>query len=140
MQKDANLVELEKCCQTHIFLQKFVLIQPRTSPPKICKFFLIFPILLTLTPNLPTNSELPGREHAVEAGERAVEEASRAARDGRALVHGGPRPHGRVRGHVPPLRHALAQAPHLSKLSEVVTVGGVEGRNFVKISSKFHQI
>ena len=37
MQKDANLVELEKCCQTHSFLQKFVLIQPRTSPPKICK-------------------------------------------------------------------------------------------------------
>ena len=37
MQKDANLVELEKCCQTHIFLQNFVLIQPRTSPPKICK-------------------------------------------------------------------------------------------------------
>ena len=37
MQKDANLVELEKCCRTHIFLQNFVLIQPRTSPPKICK-------------------------------------------------------------------------------------------------------
>ena len=37
VQKDANLVELEKCCQTHIFLQKFVLIQPRTSPLKICK-------------------------------------------------------------------------------------------------------
>ena len=37
VQKDANLVELEKCCRTHIFLQKFVLIQPRTSPPKICK-------------------------------------------------------------------------------------------------------
>ena len=37
MQKYANLVELEKCCQTHIFLQNFVLIQPRTSPPKICK-------------------------------------------------------------------------------------------------------
>ena len=37
MQKDAHLVELEKCCQTHIFLQNFVLIQPRTSPPKICK-------------------------------------------------------------------------------------------------------
>ena len=35
VQKDANLVELEKCCQTHIFLQKFVLIHPRTSPPKI---------------------------------------------------------------------------------------------------------
>ena len=26
VQKDANLVELEKCCQTHIFLQNFVLI------------------------------------------------------------------------------------------------------------------
>ena len=34
------------------FLQNFVLIQPRTSPPKICKILLIFPILLTLTPNL----------------------------------------------------------------------------------------
>ena len=37
MQKYAHLVELEKCCQTHIFLRNFVLIQPRTSPPKICK-------------------------------------------------------------------------------------------------------
>ena len=34
VRKDANLVELEKCCQTHIFLQTFVLIQPRTSPVK----------------------------------------------------------------------------------------------------------
>ena len=42
MQKDANLVELEKCCQTHIFLQNFVSIQPRTSPPKICKKFANF--------------------------------------------------------------------------------------------------
>ena len=48
VQKDANLVELEKCCQTHIFLQNFVLVQPRTSPSKICK---ILPILITLTPN-----------------------------------------------------------------------------------------
>ena len=39
MQKDANLVELEKCCPTHVFLQTFGLIQPRTSPPKICKIF-----------------------------------------------------------------------------------------------------
>ena len=37
MQKYANLVEPEKCCRTHIFLQNFVLIQPRTSSPKICK-------------------------------------------------------------------------------------------------------
>ena len=34
MQKCAHLVDLEKCCQTHIFLQNFVLIQLRTSPPK----------------------------------------------------------------------------------------------------------
>ena len=33
------LLDLEKCCQTHIYLQNFVLIQPRTSPPKICKIF-----------------------------------------------------------------------------------------------------
>ena len=37
VQKNADLVELEKCCQTHIFLQNFVLIQPRTSPPNIYK-------------------------------------------------------------------------------------------------------
>ena len=58
MQKDANLVDLEKCCQTHIFLQNFVLIQPRTSPPKICKNLVIFPILLTLTPN-PNEARSP---------------------------------------------------------------------------------
>ena len=33
-----------KCCQTHIFLQNFVLIQPRTSPPKICKISTILQI------------------------------------------------------------------------------------------------
>ena len=41
MQKCATLVELEKCCQTHIFVQNFVLIQPRTSPPKNCKKMLV---------------------------------------------------------------------------------------------------
>ena len=47
MQKYGNLVELEKCCQTHIFLQNVVLIQPRTSPPKFaksCKNLSILPI------------------------------------------------------------------------------------------------
>ena len=43
VQKGAKLVELDKCCQTHIYLQKIVLIQPRTSPPKNCKILLIFP-------------------------------------------------------------------------------------------------
>ena len=49
VQKDANLVELEKCCQTHILLQNFVLIQPRTSPPKICNI-LQNPVLLVVNP------------------------------------------------------------------------------------------
>ena len=39
VQKYANLVDLNKSCQTHILLQNFVLIQPRTSPPKNCKMF-----------------------------------------------------------------------------------------------------
>ena len=34
VQKDANLVELEKCCRTHIDLQNLASIQPRTSPLK----------------------------------------------------------------------------------------------------------
>ena len=42
VQKYAKLVELEKCCQTHIFLQNFVLIQPRTSQPKICRIWFKF--------------------------------------------------------------------------------------------------
>ena len=37
VRKCVNLVELEKCCQTHIYLQTLVSIQPRTSPPKHCK-------------------------------------------------------------------------------------------------------
>ena len=35
VQKCANLVELEKCCQTHIFLQNLASIQPNTSPFKL---------------------------------------------------------------------------------------------------------
>ena len=31
VQKDVNLVDLEKCCKMSIWLQKSVLIQPRTS-------------------------------------------------------------------------------------------------------------
>ena len=41
MQKCANLVELEKYCQTHIFLQNFALMKPRTSLPKIYKILLV---------------------------------------------------------------------------------------------------
>ena len=35
MQKYANPVELEKCCQTHIFLQKFVFFTAENEPAKI---------------------------------------------------------------------------------------------------------
>ena len=42
VQKHAHLVEPEKCCQTQLLSKAWkiavnVLIQPRTSPPKICK-------------------------------------------------------------------------------------------------------
>ena len=57
VQKYANLVELEKCSQTHIFLQNFVLIPPRTSPPKICKI-LFKKLLILLRPSeLQTEAE-----------------------------------------------------------------------------------
>ena len=39
VQKRANLLELEKCCKTHILLQKSEPIQPKTSNilPKFCQ-------------------------------------------------------------------------------------------------------
>ena len=64
MQRDANLVELEKCCQTHIFLQNFVLIQPRTRPPKFCKILLI---LSPASPPLPASPAWPSRERPARA-------------------------------------------------------------------------
>ena len=68
-QKYANLAELEKCCQTHIFLQNFVLIQPRTSLPKICKVLLIFPILLNLAEGLGQLLVVADRELDVAGGD-----------------------------------------------------------------------
>ena len=80
VQKDANLVELEKCCRTHIFLQNFVLIQPRTSPPKICKIFekcifrkCIFRKIPTTAPFLASSSARPAaalRDDRAEVGWR----------------------------------------------------------------------
>ena len=72
MQKYANLVELEKCCQTHIFLQNFVLIQPRTSPPKICKKIAKFANFADPNPLTPTErrrDHCAGRGVAVAEGE-----------------------------------------------------------------------
>ena len=79
MQKYANLVELEKCCQTHIYLQKVVSIQPKTSPPnnfkKNCKMLLIFRIRLL--------SSL-GREGLALAGAPPAESALSGAGKGAA--------------------------------------------------------
>ena len=85
MQKYANLVELEKCCQPHIFLQNVVLIQPRTSPPKNLPIKkIIFPILLTPNPNCGPQVE-PLR--ALERGQRArpAREVLRGPRELREL-------------------------------------------------------
>ena len=71
MQKYANLVELENCCQTHIFLQNFVLIQPRTSPLKICKI-LNLPILLTPSPRSDGAGVFDDAEAAGDDGRRTV--------------------------------------------------------------------
>ena len=35
VQKDVNLVDLEKCCKMSIWLQNLASIQPRTSPSKL---------------------------------------------------------------------------------------------------------
>ena len=80
MQKCAHLVELEKCCQTHIFLQIFVLIQPRTSLPKIY-IILQKKLILPMASALPTHSrsrdesETMGGEFEVEGEEEEEEEA-----------------------------------------------------------------
>ena len=86
VQKDANLVELEKRCRTHIFLQKFVLIQPRTSPPKICN------ILQHFTNFANPNADRVLVRHDVEPalavvlelrlGDEVAREAERHADDG----------------------------------------------------------
>ena len=74
MQKDANVVELEKCCQTHIFLQNFVLIQPKTSPLKICKILLIVSATNALSAKYPkppaaARSSAGGSQHLKVASE-----------------------------------------------------------------------
>ena len=84
MQKYAHLVELEKCFQTHIFLQNFVLRQPRTSPPKFLQNFanFIFPILLTLTLSSGADEHVPD-SHSGGVVHAAVEvqDLGRDARD-----------------------------------------------------------
>ena len=84
MQKDANLVELEKCCQTHIFLQNFVLIQPRTSPQKICKILLILLIKKKVISKSKRGLRAEGRQRRVGACSRLA--AHRAAGAGVAVA------------------------------------------------------
>ena len=99
-----NLVDFEKCCQTHIYLQNFVLIQPRTSPPKNCKNFVkklqnFFNFAVRL--RQPGQADQPPRELQLPEPPRPLGER----RGGRAGLPapdhlqpppgGGPRPEGR---------------------------------------------
>ena len=106
MQKCTHLVELDKCCQTHIFLQMFVLIQPRTSPPKICKNYTKnckltqhLPILL-ISGRAEVRDVLAGPRPLL--GDELVEEQSEGE-DVRALVVGLVPRH--FRRHVPGRAH-----------------------------------
>ena len=47
VRKCANLIELDKCFQTHHNLQKSASLQPRTSSPKICKINKILILLIS---------------------------------------------------------------------------------------------
>ena len=83
MQKYAHLVELEKCCQSHIFLQNFVLIEPRTSPPKICKTCKNFAKFVNFlcADRAPGDSEALeglGRRHLVDEVPVDVEQSQRS--------------------------------------------------------------
>ena len=82
MQKYANIVEFENCCQTHVFLQNFVLIQPRTSPPRICK---ILPISLTLSLTLLDSGGRRGLRRLLLAARAPGLLGQRVHRDGRVL-------------------------------------------------------
>ena len=85
MQKRAHLAELEKCCQTHIYLQTFVLIEPKTSPPKIC----CFAVLLIRA----ADHEAVGKHGLRGAAPRAEEPVvARDLREVRGLGFGQPAP------------------------------------------------
>ena len=79
-----NLVDFEKCCQTHIFLQKSVPIQPKTSNilPKFCRSAVVSP-----TGDLDERSDDEdfGVETAGGAGPPGGGGARRAGRPGAAV-------------------------------------------------------
>ena len=70
-----NLVDFEKCSQTHIFLHNFVLMQPRTSLPKIYKF--LKKNFFKQVQNLPIGPPRPAPDSAAAA--RAEPGAARGA-------------------------------------------------------------
>ena len=79
-----NLVDFEKCCRTHIYLQKSEPIQPKTSNvlPKFCQ---------------PTLSDVAGLELVLgsllaDAGRRVRDRARRPPRRDGSAVPGRPRP------------------------------------------------
>ena len=79
---------------TNIYLQTLVSIQPRTSPPKNCKILLIFPILLTLTPNPRQRNTF----RPAQAAQGPPRGGGGDARGGEAHPRGDVRAHGRGEG------------------------------------------
>ena len=75
-----NLVDFEKCCQTHIFLQKSVTIQPKTSNilPKFCQ-------KLATTLPYSTTRDVPEVREGAAVGVRPVGEGARGV--GRGARH-----------------------------------------------------
>ena len=63
-----NLVDFEKCCKTHIYLQKSEPIQPKTSNilPKFCQPTPVEPREASFSPLV--DSDVPARLRAVSAG------------------------------------------------------------------------
>ena len=79
VQKCANLalVELEKCCQTHISLQNLVSIQPRTSPPKFCKIIILIYFVNFFSPAKPISSKVTKKQ--AHAASQAADKGRNAA-------------------------------------------------------------
>ena len=75
MQKYANLVELEKCCQTHIHLQNFVSIQPRTSP-----------VTMNTAQHVPCTDPRPAPHHPLGSNNMYGDDAPRRRRGREAEV------------------------------------------------------
>ena len=93
-----NLVDLEKCCKTRIFLQKSMPIQPKTSDilPKFCQNLATTPRLLDLVPDGAASRddvlEEPDRTVSFVQEEQAHEEQLRSRSGSGSSSSGGGTP------------------------------------------------